>query len=330
MDRFSGTLSIAGGAGFIGTNLLRIFLDEYPDADFRVIDNFSSGNRGHAELFANEPRVSFFELDLKEQTPLVKALEGSNLVVHLAANPNIAAAETQPDIDFWNGTLLTQNLLEAMRLSGVKHMIYASGSGVYGEVPESISENYGPCIPISTYGASKLACESLISAYCHMFDMRARTLRFANVVGPRQTHGIGYDFLRRLSDGLSPLKVLGDGTQTKSYVHVDDVTEAVFLLIPQLTSLDHPEYDVYNVATNDRVSVSEIAELAIIMISPGVEAVYGVGPRGWKGDVPVIGLDTKKIRSLGWAPQRSSRDAIIDSINAMAGELGVEVHDAKP
>jgi UDP-glucose 4-epimerase len=163
-----------------------------------------------------------------------------------------------------------------------------------------------------------------------MFDMRARTLRFANVVGPRHTHGIGYDFLRRLSDGVSPLRVLGDGTQTKSYVHVDDVTEAVFLLIPQLTSLDQPEYDVYNVATNDRVSVREIAELAINMISPGVEAVYGVGPRGWKGDVPVIGLDTKKIKSLGWAPQRSSREAIIDSINAMAGELGVEVHDAKP
>ena len=143
---------------------------------------------------------------------------------HFASNPDIAKAVTQPDIDFWEGTFLTQNLLEAMRVAGVPRLIYASGSGVYGDTGQTaVTETYSPLLPISTYGASKLACEALICSYTHMFDLHGVAFRFANVVGPRQTHGVAYDFIRRLREHPTPLEILGDGRQSKSYIHVDDV-----------------------------------------------------------------------------------------------------------
>ena len=162
--------------------------------------------------------------------PLTAAMDGHHVVIHLASNPDIARAATDPDIDFRQGTCLTNNVLEAMRLSGTMNILYASGSGVYGELGElEASEDHGPLIPISTYAASKLAGETLISAYCYMFELSARVFRFGNVVGPRQTHGVGFDFLRRLLSDPSKLRILGDGTQSKSYIHVHDVVEAVLL-----------------------------------------------------------------------------------------------------
>ena len=177
---------------------------------------------------------------------------------HFASNPDIAKAATQPDIDFWEGTYLTQNLLEAMRVGGVRRLIYASGSGVYGDTGETaVTETYSPLQPISTYGASKLACEALICSYTHMFDLYGVGFRFANVVGPRQTHGVAYDFVRRLLRDPARLDILGDGQQSKSYIHVDDVLDALLLLYDQ----DWTGFDVFNVATEDYVTVRQIADL---------------------------------------------------------------------
>jgi UDP-glucose 4-epimerase len=184
----------------------------------------------------------------------------------------------------------------------------------------AFSENYGPCLPISTYGASKLACEALICAYCHMFDLTARAFRFANVVGPRQTHGVGYDFVRRLRHDPSRLRILGDGSQSKSYIHVDDILEAVFIANDRCAA----RYDVFNVATGDYITVSEIADLAVRVsgLPAGSVAFERTGgDRGWKGDVPIVRFDCAKIESLGWRCRRTSAEAVRDAMIAMREEL---------
>jgi UDP-glucose 4-epimerase len=248
-------------------------------------------------------------------------MEGHHTVVHLASNPDIAKAATQPSIDFDEGTLLTHNVLEAMRLSGASCILYASGSGVYGDLGElEIDEDHGPLAPISTYGASKLAGESLISAYCHMFGLRARLFRFANVVGARQTHGVGHDFIRALRGDGSHLTILGDGSQSKSYIHIDDVVSAVLLAERRAKE----NYAVFNVATDDFITVREIAELAVETVGLAADTVrlsFGQGPRGWRGDVPVVRLNTARIKSLGWVCANSSRQAMGRSMTALLEDI---------
>ena len=182
------------------------------------------------------------------------------MVVHLASNPDIARAATEPAIDFDEGTLLTHHVVEAARRTGVRHVLFASGSGVYGDLGErEAHEDHGPLVPVSTYGASKLAGEGLIAAYAFMFEVAGSVLRFGNVVGPRQTHGVGFDFVRSLLADRDRLRILGDGRQSKSYVHVHDVVEAMFTAY---RAQDSP-YQAYNVATGDYITVTEIADLAV-------------------------------------------------------------------
>src|SRR5205807_5245962 len=215
-----------------------------------IFDNFSSGQTSYIPKSATDPRVEVVKGDLKKLAAVASAMAGCDTVFHLAANPDIAKAATQPDIDFWEGTYLTQNVLEAMRVNGARKILYTSGSGVYGENPKvAFAEDYGPCVPISTYGASKLGCEGLIAAYCHMFDLTGRAFRFAIVVVPRQTHGVGYDFVRRLKAASSKLRILGDGTQKKSYIHVEDVLAAIRLVDERATD----SYAMFNVATDDYI-----------------------------------------------------------------------------
>jgi UDP-glucose 4-epimerase len=286
-----------------------------------VFDNFSSGKRSHLSEMIGDNRLEVIEADLKEVELVKKGMASCETVFHLAANPDIAKAVTQPDVDFWEGTYLTQNILEAMRATGARKIIYASGSGVYGENPSiAFREDYGPCLPISTYGASKLACEALIASYCHMFGLTGRSFRFANVVGPRQTHGVGYDFIRRLKLDPTRLQILGDGSQRKSYLHVDDVLAAIFAV----DAASHARYDVFNVATDDSMTVREIADLAVRIsgLDPSsVRYEFTGGDRGWKGDVPIVRFDSSKIKALGWRPARTSVEAISAAMTAMRKEL---------
>ena len=245
-------------------------------------------------------------------------MAGHDLVFHFASNPDIARAATEPDIDFWEGTYLTQNVLEAMRRTGVRQILYASGSGVYGDTGLlEVAENHAPMLPISTYGASKLGCEALLCAYCHMFGIVGRAFRFANVVGPRQTHGVAYDFIRRLKEDPCRLRILGDGQQSKSYVHVDDVLSAMLLV----QSRGGEGFDAFNVATGDYLTVREIADLVVGRLGlVNVEYEFAGGDRGWKGDVPVVRFNTAKIRSLGWTNQRTSHQAMADAVEAMIAD----------
>jgi len=314
---------ISGGAGFIGSHLAAALLRDPQVRSIIVYDNISSGSRQHLAAAGDDPRLTLVEGDLKDLAQLSNAMKGVDIVFHLAANPDIAKAVTQPDIDFWEGTYLAQNILEAMRKNKAKKILYTSGSGVYGDAPGvAFAENYGPCVPISTYGASKLACEALIAAYCHMFGMSARAFRFANVVGPRQTHGVGYDFIRNLRANPSKLRILGDGTQCKSYIHVDDVVAAMLMILS--TSNVASAFDVFNVATDDYITVTEIADIACAVSgldSTQVQYDYSGGDRGWKGDVPKVLFDVSKIKARGWRAARSSRQAMKASLEAMRNEL---------
>jgi UDP-glucose 4-epimerase len=243
------------------------------------------------------------------------------VVIHLASNPDIARAVTEPDIDFREGTYLTNNVVEAMRRSGTGTILYASGSGIYGDLGElEGGEDHGPLVPISTYGASKLAGEALIGAYCHMFDFTGRVFRFGNVVGPRQTHGVGFDFLRQLLRDPRRLRILGDGTQSKSYIHVSDVVKAVLLAERSAAG----RFAAFNVATGDYITVTEIARLAVECagLEPSqVEFEFAGGNRGWKGDVPIVRLNTDRIRSLGWVCRLRTRDALRESMLAMLPDV---------
>ncbi len=314
---------ITGGAGFIGSHLVAALLARTDVSSVAVYDNLSSGSRTLLAGSAGDPRLTLIEADIKHLGELTAAMRDADTVFHLAANPDIAKAARQPDIDFWEGTYLAQNVLEAMRINGVRRIFYTSGSGVYGEQPDvSFSESYGPCFPISTYGASKLACEALVCSYAHMFGLIGRAFRFANVVGARQTHGVGYDFARRLRADPSELRILGDGTQTKAYIFVEDVLRAIFLV--ERAVPDTVPFDVFNVATDDYVTVNDIADIAVEesgLTPSAVRYARTGGDRGWKGDVPKVLFDVRKIKALGWSAQRTSKEAIRDSIRAMVGEL---------
>lgn len=312
---------VVGGAGFIGSHFVDRLLSEPSTSRVTIFDNFSSGRRWHFEKHRADPRFSVVEGDVKDLAALTPAMKGHQTAIHLASNPDIAKAVSQPDIDFYEGTLLTQQVLEAMRLSGVGTILYASGSGVYGDLGETEANEQLPVgAPVSTYGASKLAGEALISAYCFMFGMRGRAYRFGNVVGPNQTHGVGFDFVRRLLEDPTKLRILGDGRQSKSYIHVDDVVEAVL----KGYAAPEPAYDVFNVATGDYITVTEIAELATECVglkAGGTRFEYTGGDRGWKGDVPVIRLATDRIRGLGWRCRRNSREALRAAMLAMLAEF---------
>jgi len=316
---------IAGGAGFIGSHLARRLLKEETDCSVVIYDNFTSGKMWHIEEISDNSRLKIVEADIKDIDKLKEAMNGSDTVYHFASNPDIAKAMTQPDIDFWEGTFLTNNIIEAMRVTGAKNILYASGSGVFGDAKDTLTnEDYSPQLPISTYGASKLACEVLICSYCHMFDFNAAAFRFANVVGPNQTHGVGFDFVRKLREDKNSLQILGDGTQSKSYIYVTDVLDAM-----RMIDKDHLKgYKYFNVSTLDHITVTEIADIVKeLMGLPEVKYDYTGGDRGWKGDVPVVRLDSSKIRSLGWTNKYTAAEAIRKSVesiieDANAGRFG--------
>ena len=298
---------ITGGAGFIGSN----FVDRLMAAGHEVcvFDNLSSGSREHVRHHLDDGKFRFVQADVLDLPALKEAMaSGVDLVIHTCSNPDIAKGMTQPDLDLHQGIVATFNVLEAMRLTGVKKIIFLSGSGVYGDVGETFTdENFSPLLPISMYGASKLAAEALISALCHMFDMQGWIFRLANIVGHRQTHGVIFDFVRKLLRNPRELDILGDGTQSKSYLHVSDVIDGILFVFGKTEN----RINIYNVSTNDFATVTEIADIVVReMKLAGVAYRYTGCDRGWKGDVPVVRIDTTKINRLGWKPRHSTAQAV--------------------
>ena len=307
---------VIGGAGFIGSYIVESYLSRSNSDQVIVYDNLSSGKLWHLEQISRDPRLNVVIKDIYD-AELTETIGKADQVLMLAANPDIAKAATEPDIDFREGTVLVQLVLEAMRKTGKQRLFYASGSGVYGDVGSTlVSENYSPMRPISTYGASKLGCEALISSYAYMFGIKATCFRFGNVVGGRQTHGVAYDFLLKLKANPRSLKILGDGQQSKPYIHISDVIAAI-----EITEKYQDEiFDVFNVAPSDATTVTEIADIVREQMSiPRGECHYDYagGNRGWKGDVPIVRLDTQKIESLGWKCKYGSTEAVQRSVVEM-------------
>jgi len=311
---------IVGGAGFIGSHFCDHLLSAPDTSQVTIYDNFTSGRDWHVDQHSADERFRIVLGDAKDLRALTHAVIDHDVVIHLASNSDIARAATEPDIDFREGTLLSNNVLEAMRQNGVARLLYASGSGVYGDTGELVvDEDYSPMRPISTYGASKLGSEALISAYSSMFGIRGLCFRFGNVVGPRQTHGVGFDFVRRLRANSESLRILGDGRQTKPYIHVSDVIAAVLWAHANVRA----EFAVFNVAPSDTLNVTEIADLACQIVGLDPSAVryeYTGGDRGWKGDVPVVRLNSSRLCATGWQGARSSREAMKMALEALNSE----------
>ena len=312
MDDFLNVL-VTGGAGFIGSHLVDRLMGM--GCFVRVLDNLSSGCLENVKSWFGNSRFEFVRGDLKDLAVAQKGVDGVEVVFHLAANPEVRVGEVDPSVHFRENLLVTFNVLEAMRANNsAKVIVFLSSSTIYGEPKKfPTSEDYSPLLPISVYGASKLGCEALISSYCHMFGLRSVILRLANIVGGRSAHGVVVDFVRKLRENPKELGILGDGNQSKSYLHVGDFLDAVFLALRGFLG-EEKTVEVYNVGSLDQVDVKRIAE--IVTEEMGLENVEfkltgGVdGGRGWLGDVKTMLLSSSKLLNIGWKPTLSSEEAI--------------------
>lgn len=306
---------VIGGAGFIGSHLLDRLVWR---GKVTVYDNLSVGRREFIQPHLTNGACQLLEHDVLDLEALTASLKGHEVVFHLAANPEARWGLENPRLDLEQGTIATWNVLEAMRRVGTRKLVFSSSGTVYGDTIEVRSEGDLGYLPISLYGASKLAGEALISAFVECFGLNAWVFRFGNVVGPRGTHGAMLDFLRKLQANPRELEVLGDGKQAKPYVHVTDVVDGV------LYGLDHAHdpLNVFNIAPPDATSVRRIAELCV-QSSPYPNAAirYTGGTRGWPGDVPQSRMNAQKLAELGWRIQRTSDQAVAAAVAALSREV---------
>jgi|YelNatPaOPRAMG01_1025707.scaffolds.fasta_scaffold19814_4 UDP-glucose 4-epimerase len=293
---------VTGGAGFIGSRLTDALAKEN---DVIVFDNFSSGRRE----FLTEVNSRIIVGDIRNLESVKKACKEVDVVYHFAADPDVRKSVSEPLENFSIDALGTINVLEACRLKDVKHVVFASSSVVYGNAKIPTSEE-APIAPVSNYGAAKVASEFYLSTYSHLYGIKATVLRYANIIGPRLTHGVIYDFYRKLKKNPKKLEILGDGNQTKSYLHVNDAVEAT-LLATEKTE----EYSVFNVGSEETITVKEIGYLVVsIMGLKNVKYEFTGGKIGWPGDVPLMLLSIEKLKRLGWKPKFTIKESITDTV----------------
>lgn len=310
---------ITGGAGFIGSNLVNNLVQKGVINDIKikrivVIDNLSLGKKEFIQESIDIGLVDFYQYDLLDFSKTLKIFQkyDFDLVFHLSANSDISYGFKNTDWDLKQGILVTYNILECIRLTGVKQIIFSSSSAIYGEARITpTSEDYGSLLPISFYGASKLACEGLISAFCHNYKIQALIFRFSNIVGRNSTHGILVDFIKKLKINPSKLEVLGDGKQTKPYLYIDDCIEGMLFGFAHLND----SINYYNLTCDGATEVNKIVEMVMdAMGKNSTEIKYAGGKQGWSGDVSYVYLDSKKLEKLGWVAKFSSDEAIKKAI----------------
>jgi UDP-glucose 4-epimerase len=303
---------VTGGAGFIGASLTKALIHSNKNHGVTVYDNLSTGQIDNISPWLERSNFYFVRADLLDSYTLYKTVNTCDTVFHLAGNSSAALGTIDTRIDYEQNLTGTYNVLEAMRKStSCKKIIFTSTSTVYGEVDKMpISEKYSNLKPISLYGASKLACEAMISGYCHMFDMSCVIVRLANIIGPG-THGVIHDFIYKLSLNSSYLEILGNGMQNKSYLYLDDCIEALMLLFEVAGK---KTFDIFNVGSDDTITVSDIADIIIQELAiPNVQKKFidNYDGRGWNGDVREFLLDSTKMKAGGWNARYKSRDAVI-------------------
>jgi UDP-glucose 4-epimerase len=298
---------VTGGAGFIGSHLCDRLIERGDEV--WCVDNLRLGRRRNIAHLEPLKTFHFVELDLLDRTALTALFDDARCeaVFHLAANSDIAAGAANFRLDLELNQLTTVAVLEEMQAHNVKRLFFASTSAVFGETDAVLHEDYAPLQPISFYGASKLAAEAYISVFAHTFGGQAIILRFPNVVGERATHGVIYDFLRKLEADRSKLEVLGDGRQSKPYLYVRDLIDSIMTVWDKT----NVPFAVFHAAGIGSTSVREIAEIVVAAAGRAdTRIVFTGGDRGWPGDVPRFRYDISRLQALGWEPQRHSTDAV--------------------
>ena len=300
---------VTGAAGFIGSNLVDSFLEH--GLEVIGIDNFSTGRIEFLEKALLNPKFMLVKHDLYLGASISDVIVGADAIFHLAANADVRFGADNPSRDLEQNTIVTQKVLEAARVAGVKKFMFSSTGSVYGEAELVPTPEDAP-FPVQTslYGASKLACEGLIAAYAETFEIQTWIFRFVSILGPRYTHGHVYDFYQQLMQHSNELTVLGNGHQKKSYLHVSDCIEAIQTSIRNSSSL----VNIFNLGVDGycevRDSISWITDE--LRLDPTIE--FGPGVKGWIGDNPLIHLDVTKIQSLGWKPKFSIEDGVRDTV----------------
>lgn len=302
---------VAGGAGFIGSHLIDALLAE--GNDVVCVDDFFIGTKENIAHLKDNVHFKFYEQDLTDLDKVLEIFKKEQVeyVFHLAANSDIQASAQSPMIEYKNTYSTTFILLECMRQCGVKKLFFASTSAVYGEqMGAEVSEEAVALKPISYYGGAKLGSEGIISSFAYMNDMSILVFRFPNVIGPRLTHGVIYDFVKRLKDDPSHLKILGDGRQSKPYIYVLDLVDAI------MHFKDAPKgVTLYNVGVETQTSVTRIAEIVCEKMGlSGIPFEYTGGRGGWKGDVPVFAYNLEKIHATGWTAHMTSDEAVAKTV----------------
>jgi len=304
----NGTILVTGGAGFIGSHVVDRLTSN--NLNVKIIDNLSNSDLSNLKK-NNLIKNQFIKKDLKDQSDIEKIMSDVKTVFHMAADPEVSIGFKNPEILYKENIQNTFHLLEAIRKADVENILFPSSSTVYGE-PDIIPtpENYAPLLPISTYGGSKLACEALISSYCHTYGINGIIFRLANIVGSRSNHGIIPDFIKKLQKNQTNLEILGDGTQSKSYLEVSDCVDCFFFCLENVSK----RVEVFNTGNDDKINVLDIARIVCknmnlndVKLCPNGGVDNG---RGWIGDVKIMQLDISKLKKLGWKPKLSSHEAI--------------------
>ena len=310
VDKFQfGSTVVTGGAGFIGSHIVDKLISN--DVNVKVLDNLSNGRISNLNNVKNNKNFGFLQKDLGNLDSMKNILIDVKSVFHIAAYPEVRTGFEHPEISYKENIENTFKLLEAIRKSEVENIVFSSTSTIYGE-PDRIptTEDYGPLYPISPYGASKLACEALISSYCHNYGINGLIFRFANIVGSRSNHGVIIDFIKKLRNNKTTLQVLGDGKQSKSYLYVNDCIDCFFFCLEKTNR----QIDIFNIGNEDTIDVMNIAKIVCNCMKLNdvtIETVGGAsGGRGWIGDVKQMQLDISKLKKLGWKPKLNSAEAV--------------------
>jgi UDP-glucose 4-epimerase len=301
---------VTGGAGFIGSNLVDRLLSV--GHEVIVYDNFSTGVQ---EFLVDAKKQENFKLvhgDILDLKTLIKTVEGCDFIFHLAANADVRFGTLHPDKDLKQNTIATFNVLEAMRLNGVQKIAFSSTGSVYGEATVTPTpENAQFPVQTSLYGASKLACEGLIQAYCEGFGFQSWIFRFVSILGERYTHGHVFDFYKKLLENPNRLEVLGNGKQRKSYLYVQDCIDAILIAIEK----SNEKINIFNLGTDEYCEVNDSIKWICHELGVSPQLIYSGGDRGWIGDNPFIFLGCSKIRNVGWKPKYKIKEGIIRTLN---------------
>jgi UDP-glucose 4-epimerase len=301
---------VTGAAGFIGSTVVDRLLAI--GRDVVGVDNFSTGQRKFLDAALKNPRFRLIECDLLDEARLKECFRDVESVIHLAANADVRFGVDHPRKDLEQNTIATHNVLEAMRINGVRRIAFSSTGSIYGEAAVIPTPEDAP-FPIQTslYGASKLAAEGLIAAYCESFDIQAWIFRFVSILGERYTHGHVFDFYKQLRSDPKTLRVLGDGKQRKSYLYVQDCVDAMLCAMQKSTD----RVNVFNLGVDSFIEVNDSIRWISEALGVAPEIQYSGGDRGWIGDNPFVFLDTAKIRALGWQPRLSIREGIFKTVD---------------